>query len=53
MTTTQRAMAWSAGLIVFVALVFLLRDILRGDESGDENADAFAFTSVVCSCGVV
>jgi predicted PurR-regulated permease PerM len=28
MTTTQRAMAWSAGLIVFVALVFLLRDIL-------------------------
>jgi predicted PurR-regulated permease PerM len=28
MTTTQRALAWSAGFIVFVVLVFLLRDIL-------------------------
>ncbi len=28
MTTTQRTIAWSAGLIVFIALVFLLRDIL-------------------------
>ncbi|MEX2617597.1 MAG: AI-2E family transporter [Alphaproteobacteria bacterium] len=28
MTTAQRAMAWTAGLLVFIALIFLLRDIL-------------------------